>query len=681
MSIARASSWCCLLVLGACSKPNAVLVPEDAGTSPDGGASTADASAVVPDSGVLADTGVSADAGAVDSGAIDGGGPVQDAGTSTGAWFQTPGPTGGSVRGLLYDPVGFRTVYAATAGGVFRSENDGLDWTAYSQGLATPGVQRLAIEGHSSATLYAMTDLRDLERNTGSGWDPAPGAGLAGHAVVALAVDPMAPNTMYAGTMFGAFKTTDGGVSWRSLFGGQDIQVLAVAIDPAVPSTIYLAFGGISKSTDDGATWTRIRTFPSSRPTTLTIDPAHPSTVYVGTAGDGLFLSEDGGQSWSEVLGAAPAADIRAVVIDPSARDTIFIAASDGLHKTSDRGAHWALLLREEVMDVAVDPVDSLFVVAASPRGLLRSTDGGSNFYAADRGLVASEVVCLAVDPASPSTLWAAAHQSLYRSTDGGDSWSWVDTGTVTALAFDPRAPGHVLAIHEGEGFFWTNDGGTTWGGIGSAASGLSTTRIAALAVLPTDPTHLLAAAEDGLFLTTDRGLSWSRVPELGMQGFDTIAVASRAPMTIFVGGFGAGVFRSSDGGAHWTAENDGLTDLNVTALAIDPSAPSTIYAETTTAIFKSTDAGAHWALSVGLPENFGGSIVIDPLATDNVFVATSAGITQTTDGGTHWSAPEILREVGVNVLAIDPVHPSTLYAGTRGSGVFKTLRGGRSAR
>ena len=91
-------------------------------------------------------------------------------------------------------------------------------------------------------------------------------------------------------------------------------------------------------------------------------------------------------------------------------------------------------------------------------------------------------------------------------------------------------------------------------------------------------------------------------------------------------------MFKSTDGGGHWSAANTGLTTMCVNALAIDPQTPSTLYAGTVDAgVFKSTDGGGHWS-------------------------AANTGLTT----------------MYVRALAIDPQTPSTLYAGTEGGGAYE---------
>ena len=84
-------------------------------------------------------------------------------------------------------------------------------------------------------------------------------AGPEGGRIVALAVDPAAPATLYAaGEGGGVFKSADGGASWRAINAGlTNANVRALAVDPAAPATLYAGMwgGGVFKSTDGGLSW------------------------------------------------------------------------------------------------------------------------------------------------------------------------------------------------------------------------------------------------------------------------------------------------------------------------------------------------------------------------------------------------------------------------------------------
>src|SRR5713101_259555 len=139
--------------------------------------------------------------------------------------------------------------------------------------------------------------------------------------IPALAIDPLTPTTLYAGTYGGGvFKSTDGGVSWNA--SGLTRGVLSLAIDPLTPTSLYAGddAGGVFKSIDGGANWSSALLFyyglcgPCGGVGALTIDPLIPTTLFGGTGlitaydYDGSFLytasgrvfkSTDGGTSWA----------------------------------------------------------------------------------------------------------------------------------------------------------------------------------------------------------------------------------------------------------------------------------------------------------------------------------------------------------------------------------------------
>ena len=116
------------------------------------------------------------------------------------------------------------------------------------------------------------------------------------------------------------------------------------------------------------------------------------------------------------------------------------------------------------------------------------------------------------------------------------------------------------------------------------------------------------------------------------------LAIDPSNPNILYAGTFGAGVFKSTDGGAHWTTLNTGLTDTRVSSLAIDPSNPNILYAGTPgVGVFKSTDGGGHW-IDVGLANTEVYALAIDPSNPNILYAGTfDAGVFKSTDGGGDW--------------------------------------------
>jgi hypothetical protein len=124
-------------------------------------------------------------------------------------------------------------------------------------------------------------------------------------------IDPSNPDTIYAGTRGGVFKSTDAGGTWTVMNNGLTcLNVQTLAVDPTDSDTVYAgmgpyssACGGVFKSTCGGCSWTlKDNGLPSSpNVRDLAVDPTSHNTIYAATYGNGIFKSTDGGDSWSAI--------------------------------------------------------------------------------------------------------------------------------------------------------------------------------------------------------------------------------------------------------------------------------------------------------------------------------------------------------------------------------------------
>src|SRR5262249_39880149 len=117
--------------------------------------------------------------------------------------------------------------------------------------------------------------------------------------VIAVAVDPLSPNIVYAGTQNeGLFKSTDYGDTWKSVGSGVSV-ITYLTPDPTQSGRLFASTStAFFLSEDGGATWTNVLNMPAW---TVTIDPQKPSTVYATTRTRGVFRSSDGGRTWQEI--------------------------------------------------------------------------------------------------------------------------------------------------------------------------------------------------------------------------------------------------------------------------------------------------------------------------------------------------------------------------------------------
>ena len=163
-----------------------------------------------------------------------------------------------------------------------------------------------------------------------------------------------------------------------------------------------------------------------------------------------------------------------------------------------------------------------------------------------------------------------------------------------------------------------------------------------------------------------------------GSGNITALAIDPQRPTTLYAGTSDRGVFKTTDGGATWSAT--GLANVYVSALAIDPVTPTTLYAVAWGGLYKSTDGGANWNPINDLTGVGVSSLAIDPQTPTTLYGWTyHDGVFKSTDGGASWNVTG-LTSVGRDLrLAIDPLIPTTLYAGAGASGVYKSTDGGLS--
>jgi photosystem II stability/assembly factor-like uncharacterized protein len=613
------------------------------------------------------------------------------------------GPSTGGVVSLAVDPQDPRTLYAGTdILGVHKSTNGGRNWTAANGGLPPElgglSVCALAIDPTSPRTLYAGVWSYDERFGSvfksidgGVSWN-AVNSGLRDPRVCALAIDPANPQTVYAGTRAGGvFKSLDGGASWNAVTTGPwaHAQVLSLVIDPANTRTVYVGNTiGAYKSNDGGVTWNAINVgLPADTGVPrLAVDPSSTQTLFACTY-HGLFRTTNGGTRWTHLTGFPDTNGCGSIAIDPARSETIYAVCYDETLKSSDGGTTWhtvwARLGGRSMRTLVIDPVDTQTVYAGCVRGytldagVLKTTDGGTSWSAAGRGLSDMVVQALAVDPTSTRTVYAGG-EGAYKTTDRGATWDALTDRGVGVLVVDPTNP--LILYVGGAGVSKSVDGGSSWAPVNSV---WGDDRILALAIDPMRPEVLYAGIfGGGVFKSVDGGTSWlpmmtglpanAYCPALAIDPTNTETVYVSAHDRFYTGG----VFKTTDGGASWHAMSNGLTDGNVQALAIDPTAPLTVYAGAYGgSVFKTTDGGESWsavntALTGTSPVL---ALAIDPSDTRTLYAGTcGGGVLRSADGGASWSAINAgLTNTEVMALAIDPANPQFVYAGTNGGSVF----------
>ncbi len=307
----------------------------------------------------------------------------------------------------------------------FRTTNGGGDWNNDNYGLKGDIVTTLALDPVNPLTIYAGT-RNGVYKSTddGQSWGTI-NTGLVQPSINVLVVNPKTPSTIYLGVRFtdfnnsrGVYKSTNGGNTWTAANTGLNpFAVSSIAIDPVTPSNLYVGgdVSGIYKSTDSGASWTLQGSQTLSFINSIVVDPATPTTVYAAGifSSGGVFKSTNAGVSWQRVTNGLPEGSVSSLAIDPITPTILYASTNQGIFKTINGAASWTLLNAGMSGLIIIDPVTPTTLYLSSSEGVFKSTDGGVNFAPANNGLRYLNVWSLVINPKTPTKIYVGVNVSL----------------------------------------------------------------------------------------------------------------------------------------------------------------------------------------------------------------------------------------------------------------------------
>ncbi len=600
-----------------------------------------------------------------------------------------------TVSHLVVDPADPQTLYAGVgcvdddiylSGNVFKSTDGGANWQRLDVSPYQP-ITRLALHPEDPQKVYALGYAGVFcSEDGGAHWCRLDETFKA--AVYTFFYEhtfaPDDPETMYVGTYAGGvIKSLDGGRNWSEINGiRHQGDVLAnsygTALDPSDPDTMYATtIGGVFKTTNGGETWEFIGQGVFQHLRQIGIDPTDPDRLYLG--GDSLYIytSDDGGDSWTlmplDSVGLSNNAPAAAMALDTE--------RSSDVRSLQRVGA-------AQFPAIAVDP-HSPNRVLVGLRGvpdvpLIRSTDYGQTWEAPSLGFQA-ETYAIAFHPSVPGTVyagvgWSPGNSLLLRSADSGRTWQDAAPGlnllTVYRLA---ESGGRVYAATNGRGVYTRFPGvPVIWERTSSVHPGSDLNYVTRLAADARDPNNLLAFDRSDLTLfhsvrPVGDEFPWRPVLRLTETDDDLYGLThdphypKRAYATTWLGGF----WRSSDGAATWSQSNAGLPGAAVfRGLAADEDTPGQLYLGQIGApgrLYRSANGGEHWMpLNDELTFSTIHAFVRDPYDPDVAYAGVWGGGTwKTEDGGESWMLlPE--APVSAAALAVDPQNPQVIYATDR---------------
>lgn len=208
-----------------------------------------------------------------------------------------------------------------------------------------------------------------------------------------------------------------------------------------------------------------------------------------------------------------------------------------------------------------------------------------------------------------------------------------------------------------------------------------SDVRVYHISICRDDCKVVYAGTNDGVYRSDDGGKSWA-AKGLNGEMVRRVAISQDDCATAYATTWGEGVHKTTTGGDSWMPSNNGLANLYLYTLAIDPSMSQVLYAGTAgNGVYKSTNGGNEWfPTNSGLPGGISiRSFIIDPDDTQTIYVGTwGYGIYASSDGGSSWLEKNMgLGDLQINAMAIDPIHTEILYTATYESGVYRSENGG----
>ncbi len=240
------------------------------------------------------------------------------------------GPAGGDARALASFPGQPKhLLLGTTSSWLYETVDEGASWHRLAKLGSDDGfvLDSIMVDSADPATIYvgAWNNSTDgglwISHDAGRTWSEA--AQLKGQPVHALAQAPSDPQTLYAGTLEGVFRSSDGGATWAEISppGSHEIhEIESLAVDPGDPDTVYAGTWHLPwKTADGGKTWHNIKQglIVDSDVFSIIVDPEHPHTVYL-SACSGIYKSENAGILFHKIQGIpSEARRTRSLMQDP----------------------------------------------------------------------------------------------------------------------------------------------------------------------------------------------------------------------------------------------------------------------------------------------------------------------------------------------------------------------------
>ena len=653
--------------------------------------------------------------------------------------WQMVGPIGGDVRVVTIDPRDANRLYISTLDGqVYTSDDAGNNWSLIAN-FDRPQLvlDQLMIDERDSNIIYASGHRFKQPggffktSDGGKTWKEA--KELNGASIHSMTQSESDPNKIIVGTTEGVWISENSGDAWKKVQSAtMPLNVDSLAVDPRNSKTIYAGtWWRAYKSTDGGGNWHLIKDgmIDDSDVFAISLNEKDPDHV-IASACSGIYESFNGGEKWAKIQGIpSQSRRTRDIVQHPSIPGTIYAGTTEGFWMSTNGGKSWAVTTQKdlEINSIAVHPdMPNRVFIGTNNYGVMVSNDGGKSFTQTNNNFSSRLTYSVTPDIERPNRLYAT---TINTATGGGfvfvsdnDGATWrpsvrnfdVNRATAYQLVQDRVNP-DIIYLATNFGIFKSIDRAASWNlitvpkpppakkttarrrGKGKAAPKPAPTPISTEpALIPAigDKINILAHTEDGkngylagtnngLYRSYDIAKGWEKLSfgENLNTTVTTLYISPLEPETLWVGTATSGVLVSRDNGKTWAAAPTIPQGVPVSAISGNPKKTDYIYVGTTQTFYVSKDGGKSFTRRGGnLPLGNFASILVNPENGKEVFIASalehSDGLFYSDDAGWSWkridSKENNLASRRVWSLTFDPNNSSRIFAGTHSAGIYR---------
>lgn len=388
---------------------------------------------------------------------------------------------------------------------------------------------------------------------------------------------------------------------------------------------------------------------------TLTYDPSNPDRIYLGTSAGEMFLSVDGGVTWSRFAHFGDADDyvLDSVAVNPKNPNVIYVGAwsvenkGGDVYKSTDRGKTWSVLPGmhgKSIRALALAPSDPNVIAVGALDGVYRSLDAGATWQRITPSSQAElkNFESVTFDPTNVNAIYAGTWHLPWKTEDGGHTWSnikegIIDDSDVFSIIIDQKNPSVVYAS-ACSGIYKSETAGAQFKKVQGIPFSARRTRV--LQQDPTNSSVVYAGTTEGLWQTRDAGATWSRISPANFVVND-VMIDPRNPRRVLLATDRMGVMISRDGGTTFVTSNLGFSHRQVTSVVADKDDPNRLYASMINngefgGVYTSPDGGMTW-----MPYTSGISArdiySLDETDSGALVAATSQGMFMLSRESTRW--------------------------------------------